>query len=67
MANVAKLPVHTTEDPWLKSRRLMAELSDLLDEMDPNIEYAMVCPASKADKTGRGFIAFGPYNDGESA
>lgn len=51
------------EDPWMKSRRLSRELALCLDEMDPNIEYVMICPASKAKPEGSSFIAFGPYNE----
>ena len=51
------------EDPWMKSRRLSRELALCLDQMDPNIEYVMICPASKAKPEGSSFIAFGPYNE----
>ncbi|MDH0125763.1 hypothetical protein N7376_17295 [Brucella intermedia GD04153] len=51
------------EDPWMKSRRLSRELVLCLDQMDPNIEYVMICPASKAKPEGSSFIAYGPYNE----
>ena len=52
------------EDPWIKSRRLSRELALCLDQMDPNIEYVMICPASKAKPEGSSFIAFGPNGEG---
>jgi len=67
MANIAQLHAHSPENAHIKARRLMSQLSKVLDEIDGCIEYALVRPASKADKTGRGFLAFGPYNEEEGA
>ncbi len=67
MANIAQLHPYSPENAHIKARRLMSQLSKVLDEIDGCIEYAIVRPASKADRTGRGFLAFGPFNEGEDA
>ncbi len=67
MANVAKLPVAPVEEPWLKYRRLSREIALCLDTMDADIEYVIIRPMSRTDEIGHGFIAYGSFNDGETA
>lgn len=55
------------ETPWVKYRRLSREIALCLDTMNADIEYVMIRPMSRADDIGHGFIAYGPFNDGEGA